>query len=376
MNSLATFIRDNTEPILLEWETFARSLPSASGMDITALRDHAKKMLGVIAEDLDRPQSAGEQSKKAQGKSDAAEKGAIPTAAQEHGSGRAESGFTVEHMVAEFRALRASVIRLWIADAADMRLTHLEDVTRFNEAIDQAIAESISKFSEEVTESKERFLAILGHDLRTPLSAIITSSTFMLDTEQLDEPFKTLVAGNASSARRMNEMVEDLLDFTRTRFGDAMPSERMDSDLRTIIHGVVAEVSASHPSGTLQTRITGDMRGDWDAARLAQALTNLISNAVQHGENSPIRIAAKATPSTVVISIQNYGPVIPKAKLKTIFSATKQPRQVSGGDRRHLGLGLYIVEKIITAHSGSIKVQSSAKQGTVFTLNLPRRLAA
>src|SRR5688572_6514720 len=105
--TLADFIRTNTEPILAEWETFARSLPTGDRMDIAALRDHAKAMLNVIARDLESPQTKREQADKAIGKSDAGGR-STPTAAQEHGAGRAESGFTVEEMVAEFRALRAS----------------------------------------------------------------------------------------------------------------------------------------------------------------------------------------------------------------------------------------------------------------------------
>ena len=111
MPRLSSFIRTNVEPILDGWESFARTLPQGEAMDVAALRDHAKDMLLVIAKDLDDPQTPAEETGKAHGESDAGA-GAAPTAAQEHGAGRAESGFTVEQMVAEFRALRASVMRL------------------------------------------------------------------------------------------------------------------------------------------------------------------------------------------------------------------------------------------------------------------------
>ena len=373
MARLADFIRQNTENILQEWETFARTLPSAESMDIIELRDHAKAMLLVIAADLDLPQTARQQANKAKGKVAKTGVRTSPTAAQEHGAGRAESGFSVEHMVAEFRALRASVIQLWTSEQKSVGAEELEDMTRFNEAIDQAIAESISRFTNDVGQSKERFLAILGHDLRTPLSAILTSSVFMLDTGELQEPYRTLVAGMASSARRMNQMVDDLLDFTRTRFGDSIPIVRADADLRKIIHGVVSEVGASYPKSTFQIETTGDLHGCWDESRLSQALTNLLANAVQHGDHkSPIRVIAKSTDEEVTISIQSHGPVIPRRDLSRIFEAmtgvSGQPR-----DRRHLGLGLYIVEKIVTAHGGSTTVQSSRDRGTIFTVKLPRK---
>lgn len=377
MSRLAEFIRTNTEPILLEWENFARSLPAASEMDIDALRDHAKKMLEVIAADLDQPQTKRQQSKKARGQSDAEHRVKTTTvkatAAQEHGTGRAESGFSVEQMVAEFRALRASVIRLWSTGVKEVAVSDIEDMIRFNEAIDQAIAESISRFSTEISESKERFLAILGHDLRTPLSAIITSSTFMVETGDQKEPYLALIKGIGSSARRMNEMVADLLDFTRTRFGDTMPTVRVLADMRKIINEVVTEVGASYPEAVIQSEITGDMRGEWDAGRIAQALTNLIANSVQHGsDKSPIKITARGTAAQVELSIQNHGDVIPKKQLPGLFGAMKGRANGANRDRRHLGLGLYIVEKIIVAHGGTVTVTSSREHGTTFRVRLPR----
>lgn len=373
MPKLPDFIRDNTEQILSEWETFARSLPMGGSMDIVALRDHAKDMLGVIARDLETPQTQQQETDKAEGKADADERMA-PTAAQEHGAGRAGSGFAVEHMVAEFRSLRASVIRLWTAQQREIGATDLEDMIRFNEAIDQAIAESIVRYTHEIGQSKERFLAILGHDLRTPLGAIITSTRFMLDTGELDEPYLTLVTRMASSANRMNQMVVDLLDFTRTRFGDSIPIVRGETDVRKVVHNVVSEVAASYPTSTVHIETSGDLHGQWDSDRLTQALTNLVGNAVQHGsDKSPVKVVARGEPNQVVISVQNEGPVIPQEQFGRIFAAMAQGTSAGARDKGHLGLGLYITEKIVTAHGGSIDVRSSKEQGTTFTIHLPRR---
>src|SRR5438128_11388630 len=150
-------------------------------MDVVALRDHAKEMLLVVARDLEAPQTVSEEISKATGNAPSSER-RQPTAAQAHGAGRAESGFTVSQMVSEFRALRASVVRLWSRQLTDVTIQQLQDLTRFHEAIDQTITESLVRFSEEIKQSKERFLAILGHDLRTPLSAVITSSAFLLES--------------------------------------------------------------------------------------------------------------------------------------------------------------------------------------------------
>jgi signal transduction histidine kinase len=377
--TLAEFIRSNTEAILAEWETFARSLPTGDTMDIAALRDHAKAMLGVIAVDLESPQTSRQQADKAAGKSDAGGRSA-PTAAQEHGAGRAESGFTVEDMVAEFRALRASVVRLWAKQAAggrggatNVRAADLEDLTRFNEAIDQAIAESITRFTEQIGQSKERFLAILGHDLRTPIGAIITSSTFMLEKGGIPEPNLKLVKGIATSARRMNQMVSDLLDFARTRFGDSIPIVRAPMDLSLMIQGIASEIRASHPGSSVHVETSGDLLGNWDVERLTQALTNLVANAVQHGATGQlINIVARGEPDEVIITVQNRGPVIPQDQFGAIFEAMRHGTVDGARDRRHLGLGLYIVEKIVTAHNGKVEVTSTEESGTTFSVRLPR----
>lgn len=371
---LSHFIRDNVEPILAEWETFARSLPEGAAMNVVALRDHAKEMLLVIAADLERPQSDSTQDAKARGERDAGDtRGA--TAAQEHGAGRAESGFTVGQMVAEFRALRASVTRLWLAEDTVRARTDLMDLIRFNEAIDQAIAESVSRYSQAVAHTQERFLAILSHDLRSPLGAIIMATRFMLDAGGLEEPNRTLVTRAASSARRMNQMVLDLVEFTRTRLDDAIPVVRSAVDGLRLVHDVVVETAAAYPDSIVQVETDGDLSGLWDADRLTQALTNLVGNAVQHGApRKPIRVTAHGVADQVMLSVHNEGSPIPPEQLAAIF---QEGHRVGGPtaatDRRHQGLGLYIVERIVASHGGSVSVRSSAEEGTTFTIRLPRK---
>ena len=374
MPRLHQFIREHTEEILAEWETFARTLPMAESMDISALRDHAKEMLGVIAHDLETPQTPGEQTDKAEGKSDADESGPPATAAQEHGAARAVSGFTIAQMLSELRALRASVIRLWTKQNPQLAASDLEDMTRFNEAIDQAIAESVTQYSEDIGQSKERFLAILGHDLRNPLGAIIMSASFMLELGELGEPHRNLVSRIGSSARRMNQMVSDLLDFTRTTLGgDGIPIARAEMDVARMVQDVVLEVATRYPKSAVKGETKGELRGQWDCARLTQALTNLVGNAVQHGtEKSPITVAAHGSPDEVVISVRNEGPVIPKEDLDQIFKPGTQAGPDTAHVDEHLGLGLFIVDRIVAAHGGTIDVRSTKEDGTTFTVRLPR----
>jgi signal transduction histidine kinase len=373
---LSRFIRDNVEPILAEWETFARSLPEGGAMNVAALRDHAKEMLLVIAADLERPQTDSAQDEKARGERDAGDAGAArrTTAAEEHGAGRAGSGFTVGQMVAEFRALRASVTRLWLADDAGRARTDLADLIRFNEAIDQAIAESVSRYSQAVARSQERFLAILSHDLRSPLGAIIMATRFMLDAGGLEEPNRTLLTRASSSARRMNQMVLDLVEFTRTRLDDTIPVVRSQVDGLRLVHDVVVEIAAAYPDSVVQVETGGDLSGQWDADRLTQALTNLVANAVQHGaRGKPIRVSAHGMADKVTFSVHNEGPPIPVEQQEAIFQeGHRAGGPAAAADRRHQGLGLYIVERIVASHGGVVSVRSSGEEGTTFTIRLPR----
>lgn len=371
MSGLSAFIRQHGEQILREWEAFALGVPLPEPMDVVALRDHAQAMLDAIAADLDTPQTAHQQSEKAKGLDDADEETSA-TAATAHGSGRAASGFTVIQMVAEFRALRASVTRSWTAHKPQLDPADVDDLIRFNEAIDQAVAESLARYSSEIDGTRERFLAILGHDLRNPLGAIATSTRFLLETPVSVDEQTALIRGIDKASRRMADLVNDMLDLALSRLGDTVPINRAPSNLGTIVGEVVAEVSASYPRARIENHASGDLTGNWDAARLAQAFTNLLGNAVQHGDTAqPIRVDVQGDGSVVAIAIHNAGPAIPPGKRDRIFDGMNHDA-AQDHDRRHLGLGLFIVDKIVEAHGGTIDVRSTDEGGTTFTVSLPK----
>jgi signal transduction histidine kinase len=370
---LSAFILANREPILVEWEAFARTCAPASGaMDVEALRDHANEMLTVIAADLDTPQGGRAQREKSMGNAPADDG---VTAAEEHGAGRAESGFSVEQMISEYRALRASVVRLWTKARGAVTPADVDDLTRFNEAIDQSLSESISRYSEDLAYSKEMFLAILGHDLRTPLGAVLTSAKFMLETQELKEPTLTLTSRIASSATRMVHMIGDLLDFTRSRLGGGIPIVRAPAVMGKVVHDVVDEIAAAHPGRTVQVDARGEQKGEWDCARITQALTNLVGNALEHGRKAAVvTVAVAGDDQEVTVAIHNRGAAIPSDQLNGIFNPMKsrEPTAASGRPTGNLGLGLYIADRIVNAHNGRIAVESSEEHGTTFTVHLPR----
>src|SRR5688500_9976652 len=208
---LAQFITQNLEQILVEWEAFASSL-LAPGQTMTslALRDHARQILQAVAEDIETNQTDLEQAYKSQGFAAIAE--ATRTAAMTHGALRFLSGFDLRQLAAEFRALRASVLRLWLKRGLTGDNVFYQ-MTRFNEAIDQALAESIANYSDEVARSRDTFLAILGHDLRSPLSAIANSGLFLNSPGLLPAgaPLEAVLRINRG-AMRMSGMIRDLLE--------------------------------------------------------------------------------------------------------------------------------------------------------------------
>jgi signal transduction histidine kinase len=375
---LADFIEKESEAILAEWVEFAATRGVVGGqMDVTALRDHAAEMLTQFVTDLRSPQTDGQRDAKALG--EAPSNGGPETAAEVHGAGRAESGFTMDQMVSEYRALRASVIRLWTESCGSLDADDMADLMRFNEAIDQSLAESVTRYSTDLDASREMFVAILGHDLRTPINAVLMASQFMLDTGELDEPHLTLATRIARSSRRMNQMVDDLLDFTRSRLGTGIPVTRRHMDLALEASNAVDEMLVAHPGAKVEFEASGDLRGEWDCPRIGQVLANLLGNAVQHGAaDTAIMLTARGETDEVVLEVHNFGRPIGKSQLTGLFSPFKRlvPGHTVPPNQTNLGLGLYIVERIVTAHGGTIEVQSSEDDGTRFTVRLPRQATA
>ena len=341
-------------------------------MDATALRDHARAMLRTIVADIRTPQTVVEQIAKSKGEAD--NPAGTDSAAEVHGAGRAEDGFTVSEMVSEYRALRASVIRLWTKESGTLTNADVQDLMRFNETIDQSLAESIARFTMDLDPSKEMFLAVLGHDLRSPLNAVIMASQFMLETEELEEQHRTLVTRTLRSGRRMNTMVGELLDFTRGRLGAGIPIDRRQMNMAKELSHALDEVSAANPGRVVHLETSGELTGLWDCQRMSQVFSNLLNNAVQHGApNGEMRVLLRGEADDVVLQVRNWGPPILPSEIEGLFSPFK--RLAANQNKAHttsLGLGLYIAERSVSAHGGTIQARSSKEAGTEFTVRLLR----
>ncbi len=216
----------------------------------------------------------------------------------------------------------------------------------------------------------EMFAAVLGHDLRSPLSAIL-SSAYLIQKRSQDQLVQEAVSRMLVTGRRMSNMIDDLFDLARARLGGGIPLQPEAVDLRTLVQRVVREHQAAHPERRIELEEHGDLSGHWDPVRLAQVVSNLIGNALQHGDPSgEIRVRLDGTQAQwAEISVSNPGAIADSVRphLFDPFSGVQQPNRSRG-----LGLGLYIVQQIVQAHGGLVEVQSEHKTHTVFSVKVPR----
>ncbi|HZY19210.1 MAG TPA: sensor histidine kinase [Ramlibacter sp.] len=372
---IGEFIKQQVELIVDEWVQFAQTrLPSAHGFTREELADHAKVLLLAIADDVGRTQGVQASHDKSRGNrpGDAPE---VTRIAREHAAQRFEQGFSFDHLVSEFRALRASVIQSWCKQLKEPRAADLDDLTRFGESVDQALSASTSLYSQKVDDSRNLLLGVLGHDLRTPLGVVHMSTHYLLGADSLPPAQTKAVVRIQTAAERMRAMVEDILDFTQTAFGVALPIMPAPADFGSITRNIVAEVTALHPDATIELTCDGDLTGCWDAARTAQMLANLMANAVQHGAaGKPVIVAVDADVEAVRVRVSNEGAPIPADMRDNLFSPLRQ-RPASQADRGRgssgLGLGLYITREIAVAHGGTVDFSSTA-EATSFCVRLPR----
>lgn len=219
---------------------------------------------------------------------------------------------------------------------------------------------------------REEFIGVVGHDLRNPLSAILTGGHLLLDQGRLTKSQMLVAQRIISSARRMNRMVDELVDFARGRLGSGIPISRNATDLRHVCQAVVDELHLTHPSTRIALTATGNLKGQWDKGRLTQALSNLAWNAVQYSTSSSvIRIDAVGEVRSVRLTVTNEGSTIAADELASLFEPFRRGRR-RRKNASGLGLGLYIVDRIVRAHEGTIEVRSNRADGTSFIIRLPR----
>ena len=397
---LPDFILANVEPILVEWESFARGIwPDGATADVAEMRDEAEDILRATALDMQSHQTAAQQAEKSKGASRQwDESGDLTRASSSHGAGRVGSGFQLSAVVAEYRALRASVLRLWRQSGPAPDLRDIDDVTRFNESIDQSLTHAVRSYVERVerdrqellaneqasrreaeaaNRAKDVFLATLSHEMRTPLNAIVGWLSILrhedAETRHFQEGLKVIERNTAAQV----QLIDDLLDISRIVSGklrvDIQPCELAE----VINAGVNVTRTAAEARGiTLDVRLDPSVSGALcDSVRIQQVVWNLVSNAVKFTpKGGQVHVTLSREGSSFQIQVSDTGQGISSDLLPHVFDRF---RQADSSMRRRfagLGLGLSIVKYIVEAHGGTVEAASPGEgKGSTFTVRLPIR---
>jgi signal transduction histidine kinase len=261
-------------------------------------------------------------------------------------------------------AFRVQATRLQVDGAPQRALVVFEDVTAHRHA---------ERARERQQQLREAFVGILGHDLRTPLMAI-TAAAATLRMSPAPEQVARVSNAISRATARMTRLIDDMLDLTLSRIGGGIPLKRSATNLERIVRSAIEEITTTRTNANVEVRVVGDVSGVWDGARLAQVVSNLLSNAFEHGDaNRPVRVDIDGTNTErVSLSVLNDGNPIAAELLPSIFDPFRRGDvsiQRRGGG---IGLGLYIAERIVSAHGGTIGVVSDEQHGTRFTVDLPR----
>lgn len=228
-------------------------------------------------------------------------------------------------------------------------------------------AEASERELREVAEFREMFIGILGHDLRSPLAAIVNAGALLLRRGRLDEQDSAAAARILRSSERMRRMILQVLDLTRARLGDGLTIETEPTDLGEICRDVATEFEAP-----ITLAVEGDVAGAWDPDRVAEALSNLVGNAVEHAlQGTAVSVTVRGEADAVVVEVKNDGAPIPDEVLPFIFEPFRRARQREKSPTGNLGLGLYIAHQIVLSHGGTLAARS-ADGTTTFTMRLPR----
>jgi signal transduction histidine kinase len=214
---LSKFILSNLEEILKEWESFASTVLPGKQFDKAMLRNDAAEILKAIAKDMETPQTASQQTVKSKGRDP---KKAQDTSAERHSLVRLGQGFNQVQALSEFRALRATVIRIWMNSSPQIDDSAIYQLIRFNEGIDQALSETAARFMEQIEQSRDFAIAVLAHDLRNPINAILSSAQFLQITESIDRAtLGEIATGIIDSGTQMSKLINNLLDSLERALG-------------------------------------------------------------------------------------------------------------------------------------------------------------
>jgi signal transduction histidine kinase len=372
------FIQRNVDAIVDAWVTCAGEilLPLNTAESIADLRRHGLALVPEIAGDMQRSDNDIDPFASSHEVGAVAE--IVEDAASAYSASRYAAGLSMEQLVHELCLLRSIVSSLWRQAGTTGEVSEaIDGIDRFSGVLDRILLRAVQEYRSKVAASRDIFLAMLGHDLRGPLHGIAMASS-VLASPSLAESTRVQTAKRVAQATKiMEDLIRDLLDFTRSRLGIGIAVERSECNLQEACEEVLGMVQMGSPEREFSLRCVGDLRTQADRSRIRQVLSNVLNNAVQHGaDNTPVALIATGAEDAITLTVSNFGEPIPWELARMIFEPLVQaPITTSDKGRRlkdSLGLGLFIAREIVHGHGGTITVQSSQDGETTFSIRLPR----
>jgi signal transduction histidine kinase len=373
---LADFILANVEPILGQWEAYARSIwPAGATADVAEVRDDAEDFLRATAIDIRSGQASVDRAGKSK-----------------------DTGFDLRVVIAEYRALRASVLRLWRESDPTPDLGDVDDLTRFNETIDQSIAHAAGshvqrverdralalaseqasrKEAEAANRANDMFLTLLSHEMRTPLNAIGLWLSILRQENAGEKHFQEGLDVIERNTRAQVKLIDDVLEMSRIASGK-LRMEISACELADVITAGVNAVRPAAEAGGITINVQLDPSASaalCDRVRIQQVVSNLVSNAVKFTpRGGRVDVTLSRDQSSTQIQVSDDGQGISAELLPLVFDRF---RQADSSTRRRfggLGLGLSIVKRVVEAHGGTVEATSPGEgRGSTFSVRLPIR---
>jgi signal transduction histidine kinase len=349
---VAEYLTDQRAHITERWRAAVAKLPELASLPPPGIVDHLPEFLYELARWM-----TGD---------DEAETRAYVHLVQGHALQRLGHGVHLKTLLTEYHLLRQVVLDETLAHVSHDRA----GILGLNRALDLAISESVRQYTAQRDEIRDRFVSILGHDLRNPLQALVLGAENIIATPCTQASHGRFAAAIRRGGDRMARMVADLGDFALGQLGGGIPATPQTCDMAEIARVAVDELRAAHPDRLLELDAPTPVIGSWDRDRCVQVMSNLVGNALVHGED-PIRVRVheERDRNHVITEINNGGPPIPADTVDKLFDPFRRGARAKRGG---LGLGLYIVRQIVLAHGGDIEVESTAQGGTTFRIMWPR----
>jgi signal transduction histidine kinase len=356
-NPVAAYLRANKQALCAAWESeVTDQLAALRRLPRTVVIDHLPEVLAAMADWID-----GHEQRAMIG---------FKALADGHALTRLGHGIDADTVAREYSRLRQVILRALLsvpATSSEVR----EGLIRFDAAMDLAVNDAMRLYGERLAAIRDRFIAVLAHDLRSPLGSVRLSAQTLLEIEHVGDRETALAARVVRGADRMQRIIDTVIEFARGHIGGGIPAVPIAADMGALCRLAADELVAAHPDLAVTVELRGDLRGSWDADRVQQALANLLSNAQRYRHGGPVTVRAWESDDHqhVTTSVTNLGPVIAPALLPTLWEPFFRGDTTN---RQGLGLGLAIVNMIAVAHGAVCSVTSSAEEGTTFTIEWPR----